>query len=60
MNRIVESLVAGIGIFVGSLLWDVAFGDGIQDDDIAEALLIALLAALIQYGLGRRQRQRWR
>lgn len=60
MNRIVESLVAGIGIFVGSLLWDVAFGDCIQDDDFAEALFIALLAALIQYGLGRRQRQRWR
>lgn len=60
MNRLVESLVAGIGIFVGSLLWDVAFGDGIQDDDFAEALFIALLAALIQYGLGRRQRQRWR
>jgi len=53
-----ESLVAGIGIFVGSLLWDTLFGDGIQDDDYVEALSIALLAALIQYGLGRLQRQR--
>lgn len=58
MTRIMESLVAGIGIFVGSLLWDTLFGDGIQDGDYVEALSIALLAALIQYGLGRLQRQR--
>jgi hypothetical protein len=58
VTRIMESLVAGIGIFVGSLLWDTLFGDGIQDDDYVEALSIALLAALIQYGLCRLQRQR--
>ena len=49
--RSVECLIALIGVFAGSLLWDVFFGDGIQDDDYARALTVALIAAAIQWGI---------
>jgi hypothetical protein len=46
-----ESLIALTGVFFGSLLWDVLFGDGIQNDDYFEAMTAGLLAAAIQRGL---------
>ena len=57
MTRYLESLIAGIGVFTGSLLWDTWFGDGIQDDDWFEALSVAIIAALIQYGLAKLRRE---
>ena len=38
-------------VFFGWLLWDVLFGDGIQNDDYFEAMTVGLLAAAIQWGI---------
>lgn len=51
MNRHIELLTAWVGVFIGSLLWDAIFGDGIQGDDFIEAFVMALLAAAIQWRL---------
>lgn len=55
MNRIFEMLVASIGIFVGSLLSDVLFGDGLQLDDLQQAISLAILAGAIQWWLAGRK-----
>lgn len=49
MSPALETITAALGVFVGSLIWDFAFGDGIQADDIYQAITVALLAALLQW-----------
>lgn len=53
MNRVASILVASIGVFAGSLLADVVLGDGIQTEDLQQAAMVALIAAAIQWWLGR-------
>lgn len=57
MSRYLESLIAATGIFAGSLLWDMFFGDGIQDEDYFEALSMAIIAAAIQWVLSQLRQQ---
>lgn len=57
MNPFWDSLVAAAGVFAGSLLWDVFFGDGIQRQDFFEAVTVAIIAGLIQLWLSRRRRR---
>ena len=53
-----ECLIAFIGVFSGSLLWDVIFGDGIQGDDYFKALTVGLIAAAIQWEVSRHVRKK--
>lgn len=57
MNPILDSIVAAVGVFLGSLLWDVVFGDGIQKADVFQAVTVAIVAGLIQLWLWYR---RWK
>ena len=47
--------IAGLGVFLGSLLSDIILGDGIQPEDINQAVLVALIAAVIQWWLSSRK-----
>ncbi len=47
--------VATVAVFVGSLLADVVFGDGIQPDDVVQAGMVAAIAAGVQWFLFVRQ-----
>lgn len=51
MDRLLPALIAASGVFLGSLLSDVVLGDGIQSEDISQAIMVALIAALIQWRL---------
>jgi hypothetical protein len=51
-----NTIVSVIGVFAGSLLSDVLFGDGIQIEDVHQALFVALIAGFIQQWLALRQR----
>jgi hypothetical protein len=53
MNRFTAVVIASIGVFLGSLLSDLLLGDGIQAEDINQAALVSLIAAAIQWWLGR-------
>lgn len=55
MNNTVAMIIASVGVFAGSLLSDVLLGDGIQAEDINQAAMVALIAAAIQWWIGRRQ-----
>lgn len=55
MNPIRDSIIAAVGVFTGSLLWDVFFGDGIQGEDVFQAGTVAVVAALIQLWLSRKR-----
>jgi hypothetical protein len=55
MNRTSSILVASVGIFTGSLLSDAVLGDGIQSEDFRQAAVMGVLAAAIQWWVGRRQ-----
>lgn len=55
MKTIANVAVAGISVFCGSLVADVFLGDGIQGDDIQQALLVGVIAACIQYWLNRKR-----
>ena len=55
MNRTIGIVIASVGVFVGSLLSDVLLGDGIQSEDVNQAAMFALIAAAIQWRLGRRR-----
>ena len=50
-----ESLLAASAVFVGSLIADIVFGDGIQADDILQAATVAIVAAIIQLWLASRR-----
>ena len=54
MNRTVAIIIASFGVFAGSLLSDLLFGDGIQSEDVNQAAMVALIAAAIQWWLSRR------
>jgi hypothetical protein len=45
MTRTTKILLASIGMFLGSLLSDYVYGDGIQTDDLQQAATMALFAA---------------
>lgn len=55
MTRIHEVSAAAIGVFAGSLIWDLVFGDGIQGEDVFQASTVAAVAALIQWWLATRR-----
>jgi hypothetical protein len=48
---------ATLSIFAGSLLSDIAFGDGIQTDDINQVVMVALIAGIVQLFLTRKKAQ---
>jgi hypothetical protein len=48
MTRAEQILSASVGMFTGSLLAEVFFGDGIQTDDVYQALMVALIAGVLQ------------
>ena len=54
-KRFGQVAIATIGVFVGSLLADVLFGDGIQADDIYQAIMVAIEAAVIQTWLSQKR-----
>lgn len=56
MRRTLEPLIAAGGVFAGSVIADIAFGDGIQTDDVEQAVLVACIAAVIQIFLARSRR----
>lgn len=56
MKRALEPLIAAGGVFAGSVIADIAFGDGIQTDDVEQAVLVACIAAVIQIFLARSRR----
>jgi len=49
--------VTWIGVFIGSLLWDVIFGDGIQIDDYFESLSVATVAVCVHLTLAHLKRR---
>lgn len=55
MKPFMSVFVASLGVFLGSLLSDVLLGDGIQAEDINQAGLVALVAAVIQWWLSSRK-----
>lgn len=48
MTRAEMILSASIGMFAGSLLAEIFFGDGIQADDVYQAVMVALIAGALQ------------
>ena len=50
-----DAAVAAIGVFAGTLLSAVFFGDGIQDEDVFQAGVVAAIAAVIQWQLSLRR-----
>jgi hypothetical protein len=56
MSTKLDALLAASGVFAGSLIADVVFGDGIQSDDILQAVTVAVIAAAIQFWLARKHR----
>ena len=52
---VTDAAVAAIGVFSGTLLSAVFFGDGIQDEDIVQAAVVAAIAAVIQWQLSLRR-----
>jgi hypothetical protein len=57
MLRIGKVFVATLSVFAGSLLSDIAFGDGIQTDDINQAVMVAMIAGIVQLFLTRKKAQ---
>ena len=57
MSRAINIFIAMFAVFAGSLLSDVMFGDGIQTDDINQAMIVAGIAGMVQYWLTRKQTQ---
>jgi hypothetical protein len=55
MDRLDRIMVAATGVFVGSLLLDAFWGEGIQAEDINVAATIAVIVAFI-YGWLTRKR----
>jgi len=58
MTRIRAILTASAAVFAGSLLADQFLGDGIQSDDVEQAVFVALIAGLAQLWLNSRTAKR--
>jgi hypothetical protein len=54
-KRFGQVVIASLGVFIGSLLADILFGDGIQEDDVYQAIMVATVAALIQTWLSKKR-----
>ena len=52
-TRRINTAIATVAIFAGSLLSDAYFGDGIQTDDVQQAFVLAFIAGVLQFWLGR-------
>ena len=52
-THLVNTGIASLAVFAGSLFSDAYFGDGIQTDDMQQALVVAFIAGVLQYWLGR-------
>lgn len=52
-----DAFVTWIGVFIGSLLWDVIFGDGIQTDDYFESFSVATVAVCVHLTLAHLKRR---
>ena len=52
-SRLVNTGIASLAVFAGSLLSDAYFGDGIQIDDMQQALVVGFIAGVLQFWLGR-------
>lgn len=57
MSMVLESLMAAVAVFVGSLIADIVFGDGIQTDDLQQAATVAIIAAIVQVALAGNRRR---
>ncbi len=57
MSMVFESLLAAGAVFVGSLIADIVFGDGIQTDDLQQAATVAMVAAIVQVVLAGHRRR---
>ena len=53
LTRLVNTGIASLAVFAGSLFSDAYFGDGIQIDDIQQAFVVAFIAGALQFWLGR-------
>ncbi|MCX7142691.1 MAG: hypothetical protein NT123_16805 [Proteobacteria bacterium] len=58
MKPPIATVIASLGVFLGSLLSDVLLGDGIHPEDIGQAAMVALIAAAIQWWLASRKHSR--
>lgn len=54
-HRAADIATAALGVCIGSLLWDAFLGDGIQQEDVFQALSVGLVAAVIQWWLTRKR-----
>jgi hypothetical protein len=57
IRYIAEALIAAVTVFAGSLLSDHFFGDGIQGDDIDQAIIAGIIAGVVQFALHWRNRR---
>jgi hypothetical protein len=55
LNRTMQIICATVAVFSGSLLADIWFGDGIQGDDVNQAVMVALVAGAVQLWLTRKK-----
>lgn len=56
MHPNVSILIASVGVFFGSLLADILLGDGVQAEDVQQAVMVALIAGALQWWLNRSRR----
>jgi hypothetical protein len=50
------ALPAAVGMFVGSLIADLIFGNSIETEDLLQAIVMALVAGGVQLWFVRRRR----
>jgi len=58
MQRLLDSLIAMVGVIVGCLLWDRFFSDGIDGEDLYRAAMAAILSGFLQWWLSGRDRKK--
>ena len=57
MQHATKAFIAVLAVFIGALLSDIAFGDGIEAEDINQALMVAGIAGTVQYWLSRKKQE---
>ena len=55
MKPSIATVIASLGVFLGSLLSDLLLGDGIHSDDVNQAAMVAMIAAALQWWLSSRK-----